>query len=260
MSESVELSTDGGTARVLLNRPDDYNALDPGLLGLLADVMVDLAVDDGIRTVIISGAGKAFCSGGDLKWAQAHPDGLATAFNILISRFHQVILEIRRMRKPVIAAINGVAAGGGFSLAIACDFSVMAESAVMKQAYTSSGLSMDGAGSFMLPRLVGQARALEIMAFDDLIPSERALAWGLVNRVTGDGNVLDEAGKMAEQLGARSTNSFGCSKQLVTDAFSTPLEAHMERERSCLIQCVRHGDGQEGLAAFVAKRKPVFSA
>ena len=162
------------------------------------------------------------------------------------------------MSKPVIAAINGIAAGGGFSLALACDFRVMAESAVLRQAYTSNGLCVDGGGSFILPRLVGLARALEIMAFDQPISSEQALSWGLVTKITQDGKALEEAMIMARELIKGSLHSFGWSKKLLTDSFNSSLETHIERERRGLSSCAAHPEGKEGLTAFAEKRKPVF--
>jgi 2-(1,2-epoxy-1,2-dihydrophenyl)acetyl-CoA isomerase len=162
------------------------------------------------------------------------------------------------MPKPVIAAINGIAAGGGFSLALACDFRVMAESAVLRQAYTSNGLCIDGAGSFILPRLVGMARAMEIMAFDKAISSEQALSWGLVTKVVKDGGTLEEATLMARELTQISLYSFGWSKKLLTDSLNTSFETHIERERRGLSSCAAHPEGQEGLRAFAEKRKPVF--
>jgi 2-(1,2-epoxy-1,2-dihydrophenyl)acetyl-CoA isomerase len=163
------------------------------------------------------------------------------------------------MAKPVVAAVNGVAAGGGFSLALACDFRVMAESAVLRQAYSSSGLSIDGGGTFTLPRLVGCARALEIVAFDAPIPAQQAAAWGLATKVVADGAAVDEAVALAERVAAGSLHSYGRSKRLLGDAFGTPLEAHLEREREALAACGAHADGQEGLRAFVEKRKPEFA-
>jgi 2-(1,2-epoxy-1,2-dihydrophenyl)acetyl-CoA isomerase len=172
---------EGRVAVLMLNRPAAFNAFDLDMLTVFADSLTTLASDDAVRAVVISGEGKAFCAGGDLKWALSYSRGPAAAFHELAARFHVGIVEIRRMTKPVIAAVNGAAAGGGFSLALACDFRVMAETAVLKQAYTSSGLSMDGGGSFTLPRLVGFARALEIAAFDPVIPAAQALAWGPSN-------------------------------------------------------------------------------
>jgi 2-(1,2-epoxy-1,2-dihydrophenyl)acetyl-CoA isomerase len=168
--------------------------------------------------------------------------------------------EIRRMRKPVIAAINGIAAGGGFSLAIACDLRVMAKSAVMKQAYTSAGLCIDGGGTHSLPRLVGLARAMEIVAFDRPISSEQALSWGLVTKVVDDGRALDESMGMAHELTRNSVHSFGWCKELLIDSFDTAFEAQLERERFALSICASHADGREGVKAFSEKRKPAFNA
>jgi 2-(1,2-epoxy-1,2-dihydrophenyl)acetyl-CoA isomerase len=163
------------------------------------------------------------------------------------------------MRKPVIAAVNGVAAGGGFSLALACDFRVVAQSAILRQAYTSSGLCIDGGGTFTLPRLVGLARAMEIVAFDKPISSEQALAWGLATKVVEDGRVLVEAWEMACELVEGSLHSFGWCKQLLTDSFHTAFETQIERERIGLSSCAAHPDGQEGLRGFAEKRRPIFN-
>ncbi|GAH44328.1 unnamed protein product, partial [marine sediment metagenome] len=155
-------------------------------------------------------------------------------------------------------AINGVAAGGGFSLALACDFRVMERSSVLKQGYTSSGLCIDIAGTFMLPRIVGLARAMEIAAFDRPITSEQALQWGLANRVVDDGGSLDEALNMAGELAERSLNAFGWVKQLLTDSFNNSFETHIELEREGICASSDHREGREGVTAFIEKRRPVF--
>ena len=260
MSRSVEIESDREIACVFLNRPEAFNALNMDMAECLATHLITLATNENVRGIIVSGRGKAYCAGGDLKWALAFPRGVSSAFHELAGRFHQAILEIRRMPKPVIAAINGVAAGGGFSLALACDFRVMSESALLRQAYTSSGLSMNGGGTFTLPRLVGLAKALEIAAFDKPISSDQALSWGLVTKVVKDGATMEDALKMAHELSKNSLNSFGWSKQLLTDSFNSSFEAHIERERLGLSQCATHPDGKEGLGAFIEKRKPRFIA
>jgi 2-(1,2-epoxy-1,2-dihydrophenyl)acetyl-CoA isomerase len=258
MSEPLRVERDGAIARVTLSRAAAFNALNMELVAALAENFFMLASDKSVRAIVLTGEGRAFCSGGDLKWVLACPQGPDAAFHQLAARFHLAIIEIRRMAKPVIAALNGVAAGGGFSLALACDFRVMAESAVLRQAYTSSGLSMDGGGTFTLPRMVGLARALEIAAFDKPISSDQALAWGLATKVVKDDGVLAEATVMAHDLAKISLHSFGLSKQLLNDSFSSPLEAHLEREREGLGSCGAHADGLEGLRAFTEKRKPTF--
>jgi 2-(1,2-epoxy-1,2-dihydrophenyl)acetyl-CoA isomerase len=258
MTEAVRLRRDGKTGVVMLNRPEAFNAFDQEMVELLAQHLTRLSVDDSISAVVISGEGKAFCGGGDLKAGLSFPGGAATAFHVLAATYHQAIVEIRRMRKPVIAAINGVAAGGGFSMALCCDFRVMARSAVLRQAYTSNGLCIDGGGTFTLPRIVGLARAMEIVAFDRPISSEQAMAWGLVTEVVEDGRALEEALEMARRLAKGSLHSFGWCKELLTNSFNTPFEAHIERERVGLSTCAAHPDGQEGMLAFVEKRKPAF--
>jgi 2-(1,2-epoxy-1,2-dihydrophenyl)acetyl-CoA isomerase len=259
MAETIEVKLDGHIAKVLLDRPEVFNAFDLDMIERLAGYLITLAVDNTVRGIVISGKGKAFCAGGDLKWAIDFPKGPSAAFHELAGRFHQAILEIRRMSKPVIAAVNGIAAGGGFSLALACDFRVMARSAILRQAYTSNGLCINGGGSFMLPRLIGLARTLEIVGFDRPISSEQALTWGLVTKVVEDGSALEEAVNIARELARGSLNSFGWAKQLLTDSFNTAFEAHIERERAGLCSCASHPDGKEGLRAFVEKRKPVFN-
>jgi 2-(1,2-epoxy-1,2-dihydrophenyl)acetyl-CoA isomerase len=260
MTELVIVRKDQGIATVLLNRPEAFNALNRELLASFSAAMLSLAVDQSVRAVIISGEGKAFCAGGDLRWVLACPQGPPAGLHELVALFHQAVLEIRRMPKPVIAAINGVAAGGGFSLALGCDFRVMAESAVLRQAYSSSGLCIDGGGSFFLPRLVGLARAMEIMAFDRPISSEQALAWSMVTRVAPQGKALEEATNMAQELARGSLNSFAWSKKLLTDSFDSSFETHIERERAGMCACSAHPEGMEGLRAFAEKRKPVFSS
>ena len=258
MSHPITMTQDDGIAKLMLDRPKVFNAFDHDMVEHFARHVVMLAVDDNVRGVVISGKGKAFCAGGDLRWVSEFRLGASVAFHKLAASFHQAILEIRRMPKPVIAAINGIAAGGGFSLALACDFRVMDKSAVLRQAYTSNGLCIDGGGTFMLPRLVGLARALEIVAFDKPISSAQALAWGLATKVVEDGRSVEEAVEMAHKLADGSLNSFGWSKQLLTDSFNTAFEAQIERERAGLCSCATHPDGGEGLQAFVEKRKPVF--
>lgn len=259
MNESVKLEITDRIAKVILNKPQTYNSFDLEMITLFANIIVSLAVNKAVGGIMITGAGKAFCAGGDLNWAQSFKDGSRAAFHELSSRFHQSILEIRRMNKPVIAAINGIAAGGGFSLALACDFRVMAKSATLRQGFTSNGLSIDGGGTFSLPRMVGLPRALEIAAFDKPISSEQALSWGLITRIAEDGKAVEETENMIREILNGSLFSFGWSKQLMTDSFHSSFEAQLQRERRGLASCAAHADGQEGLRAFREKRKPVFS-
>ncbi|MEW6265810.1 MAG: enoyl-CoA hydratase-related protein [Thermodesulfobacteriota bacterium] len=260
MSETVSLKLENGIGEIILNRPEAFNAFNLEIVEALAQRLMPLAHNQEIRALVISGAGRAFCAGGDLKWAASFPAGPPAAFHTLAGRFHQSIMEIRRLPLPVIAAVNGVAAGAGFSLALACDFRVMAQSAVLRQAYTSAGLCIDGGGTHSLPRLVGLAKALEIAAFDRPISAEQALAWGLATKVVPDGQALESAWNMARELAGLSLDSFRWAKRLLIDSFQTPLEVQLENERLGLTICAGRPDGREGMKAFTEKRKPKFPA
>jgi len=258
MDATVNLEKRDGTVIVMLNRPKAYNAFDLNMVRVMAEALIELAVDPQVTGVVITGQGKAFCAGGDLRWVNGFSERHAPAFHELAARYHQAILEIRRMPKPVVAAINGLAAGGGFSLALACDFRVMEASAVLRQAYTANGLSIDGGGTYTLPRLVGMARALEIAAFDPVIDAKKALSWGLVTELVDDGYACTRAIEMIQEIRRRPLSSFAASKRLMTDSFGTSFETQLEEERHLLAWASDQPAGREGIAAFLEKRKPVF--
>lgn len=258
MPDSVVVTKEESLATVALNRPETYNAFDRPTIQAFAEALASLATDEHTKVIIITGVGKAFCAGGNLKAVLAAPEGPRAAFHALAPVFHLAITEMRRTPKPVIAAINGVAAGGGFSLALAADFRVMARSATVRCAYTAAGLCPDGGGTFTLPRLVGAAKALDIIAFDTPISATQALECGLVTRVVDDDKVLDEAKSLARDLLGRSLHAFGWTKQLLQDTFGNALEQHLELERQGIAACGGHPDGLEGLTAFAQKRPPRF--
>lgn len=258
MNSLIEITYHDAVAELTLNRPEAFNAFNLEMVTAMADQLVKLASDENIRGVALTSSGRAFCAGGDLKWALDYAESPGASFHKLASQFHLAVLEIRRMMKPVVAAVNGIAAGGGFSLALACDFRIMETSAVLKQAYTSAGLCVDGGGTFTLPRMVGVARALEITAFDKPISSARALEWGLATKVVDDGSAREESLKMLEHLTRGSMHSFGHSKRLFNISYGNSFESQMELERDGLSLCSDHPDGQEGLTAFTEKRKPQF--
>ena len=258
MSDFVKVDIDNGIAIVTLHRPEAYNAFHLEMMDPFACRLTELATNDAVRAVVLTGAGKAFCAGGDLKSVTTASDGPNAALHRLAARFHAAIIEIRRMPKPVIAAVNGVAAGGGFTLALAADFRVIAKSVVMRCAYNAAGLCIDGGGTWILPRLVGPHRALEIAVLDAPITAGQALEWGLVTKVADDGQALEAALVLARDFMQRALNSFAQTKRLLLSAFETPLERQLEHEREAIAACSLHPDGAEGLAAFVEKRKPVF--
>jgi 2-(1,2-epoxy-1,2-dihydrophenyl)acetyl-CoA isomerase len=260
MEDPVKLEITEGLARLTLNRPKAFNAFDKDLVRMLCDYLIGISRDQEIAGVMIHGEGKCFCAGGNLKAIFESGLPYGRAFHALAAIFHQTVLEIRNMPKPVIAAIHGPAAGGGFSLALACDFRIMEKSATFVQAYTSNGLSIDGGGTFILPRIVGLSRALEIAAFDRPITSEQAASWGLVTEVVEDGKGPGRAMEMLSDLKKRSMSSFAASKRLFNMSFQNSLETQLERERELLSQCADLPSGREGIRAFMEKRKPVFSS
>ena len=203
--------------------------------------------------------GAAFSAGGDIKRAMNNPQGPASVFHELATHVHVCVTEIKRMRKPVVAAINGIAAGGGFSLALACDFRLMAESAQLKQGFTSNALCIDAGGTFIMPRLVGLARALEIAAFDELIDAQRALDWGLVTELAPDDRLIERSIAFLNKICEKSLHTFGWSKELLNGSLETSLETQLARERDGLVDCVSHPDGIEGMQAFLERRKPKFN-
>jgi 2-(1,2-epoxy-1,2-dihydrophenyl)acetyl-CoA isomerase len=258
MDKPILTQQRGNILEITLNRPEVFNALNLDMMKMLGETLASATVDHSIEGILLTGKGKAFCAGGDLKWISQQIEDASSILYRLAPQFHLSITEIRRMEKPVVAAINGIAAGGGFSLALACDFRVMGQSAILRQAYTSSGLSIDGGGSFALPRLVGLARAMEIMAFDKLISSAQALAWGLVTKVVPDDQVRSEGLAMLNDLTKTALHSFAWSKKLMNDSLHNTLETQLELERQGISDCAAHPDGQEGIQAFVEKRKPSF--
>ena len=259
MNELVKLDIIQGIAKITLNRPKAYNAFSLDMIQLLSERLIVLAMDQKVASVIITGEGKAFCAGADLKWLSGFGKSYGEALHELSARYHQAILEIRRMSKPVVAAINGITAGGGFSMALACDFRIMEASAVLQQAYTTNGLSIDGGGTFTLPRLVGLAKAMEIAAFDTPISSEQALSLGLVTEVVEDGQAVKRAIELINKVKRIPLSSFAACKKLITDSFNTSFETQLENERETLSWCADQPNGQEGVEAFLKKRKPVYT-
>jgi 2-(1,2-epoxy-1,2-dihydrophenyl)acetyl-CoA isomerase len=259
MNELVKLDMIQETARITLNRPKAYNAFSLDMIQLLSERLVELAMDQKVASVIITGEGKAFCAGADLKWLSGFGKSYGEALHELSARYHQAILEIRRMPKPVVAAVNGITAGGGFSMALACDFRIMEASAVLQQAYTTNGLSIDGGGTFTLPRLVGLAKAMEIAVFDTPISSKKALSWGLVTEVVEDGQAVKRAVELINKMKRIPLSSFAACKKLITDSLNTSFETQLENEREILSWCADQPNGREGVEAFLEKRKPVYT-
>lgn len=244
---------------ITLNRPRVLNAIDLEMAEQLMHCLLNAAKTPSIRAIVLTGAGRAFCSGGDLKFAyQANPEVPGDSFLALTAILHACIEEIREMSKPVIAAINGPAAGAGFFLALACDLRIMAQSAYLKQSNTSYGLSMPAGGTFTLPRLVGLARALEIAMFDEPISSTQAHTLGLVNRVVGDDCLLADAQQFAARAARMPIETLGRVKRLMNDSFDSTLSEQLAAERQTIAKTANAAEGREGVTAFLQKRQPQY--
>jgi 2-(1,2-epoxy-1,2-dihydrophenyl)acetyl-CoA isomerase len=244
--ETVNLYRRGPGAKVELNRPDRMNAWNNQFsLDLLAAIR-EVTEDPGVRAVLITGAGRAFSSGADLKEAAEQADGGPfDVYRILTERYHPLITGIRRMPKPVIAAVNGPAAGIGLSLALACDLVVAAESAYFSLAFVNIGLVPDGGSSLFVPSRVGFARAAELAMLGERLDARRALDWGLINRVWPDEEFGEESGKLLDRLASGATKSYAGTKRQLNQWLYERMAAS--------------GDFAEGLASFAEKRPPRFS-
>jgi len=261
MSEFSTLHFDvrDGIARVKLNRPESLNSFDRQGTGELRAVTGRCADDPSVRVVILSGAGAAFSSGGDMKAFHAQGNGLSGYVQEMASEFHVAMSRFARMDALVIAAVHGVAAGGGLSLAMAADLIVAAESARFTMAYTAQGLTPDGSSTYFLPRLVGFRRALELLTTNRVLSAAEALDWGLVNEVVPDGELTDRVEALAAQLAAGPALAFAGVKKLLHAGWTETLESQMERETRTITGIAHSHDAQEGIAAFVAKRPAKFS-
>jgi 2-(1,2-epoxy-1,2-dihydrophenyl)acetyl-CoA isomerase len=254
---SILLQRDGAIARLTLNRPDRLNALTLAMLGQLSAALSDIDGDETVRAVILTGGGRGFCAGQDLTDHEAVDD--TRAIRAVVERhYNPVIRQIRALPQPVIAAVNGVAAGAGCSLALACDIAVAAESAKLSNAFVNIGLIPDGGGSYFLPRLVGQARALGLTLLGEAIEARVAAEWGLIWKAVPDADFAREVDGLARRLAEMPTAAIGLIKHAINVSGHHSLEQQLAVEAELQAQAAETEDFQEGRAAFLEKRKPRF--
>jgi 2-(1,2-epoxy-1,2-dihydrophenyl)acetyl-CoA isomerase len=246
-------------ARITLNRPDAANALNIDMARDLMHAALQCDEDPTVRAVIITGTGRMFCAGGDLKSFAAQGENLAHHFKEVTTYLHAAVSRLTRMNAPVIAAVNGTAAGAGMSLACACDFVLAAESARFTMAYTRAGLTPDGSSTYFLPRIVGLKRALELTLTNRMLSAQEACEWGIVTRVVPDANLQAEADALAAQLASSATSALGAAKRLLHSGWTETLETQMELETRAIAERAHTADGPEGIAAFLEKRAPKFT-
>jgi 2-(1,2-epoxy-1,2-dihydrophenyl)acetyl-CoA isomerase len=259
--ETVKYERDENAAIITFNRPDALNALS---LQLTKDLRgaVERAISEKARAVVLTGAGRAFCSGGDLREMQSmwQREGRIEAFlEEPLKALHNVILLMRETPIPFVAAVNGVCAGAGTNFALACDIVFAAENASFNEAFVRIGLSPDCGGSFFLPRAVGEKLAAEIFMTGETIPAEKALAIGMINRVVTADNLMNEAMAMAKRLALAPTGSIGRIKQMLNASFSNDLSQQLELEHVNQIESGKSNDFKEGVTAFFEKRQPQFT-
>ena len=254
----VSFEVDGGVARMTLNRPEVGNALHIDMCKELMDVSIRCDEDPAIRALVVDAAGRMFCAGGDLKSFAGEADRLGPVLKEMTVWLHGAFSRFARMRAPVVTAVNGVAAGGGFGLAMCSDLVIAGESAAFTMAFTAAGLSPDSSSTWFLPRIIGLRRAQDLMLTNRRIGAREALEWGLVTRVVADDALADEAAGAARALANGPTEAYGSVKQLLAATFDNGLETQMELEAREVTANARGADGREGVAAFLEKRKPVF--
>lgn len=240
---------------ITLNRPDVFNAFNTEMLSELNDAFKKAADDDIIRCIILTGAGKAFCSGQDLK---DFKEKKLTFKEALDQRYNPLIRSIAYLPKPVICALNGVAAGAGISLALACDYRIASDSAVLTEVFINVGLVPDSGSSYFLPRIVGYAKAFEMCVTGEKISASEAKEIGLVNKVVSGKLLMKSAEAVAKDFAARPTKAIGMIKNLLNKSFDSSLDEILELEGDHQETAGNTEDFKEGIASFLEKRKPVF--
>lgn len=256
---TLKFSINEQVATIVLNRPDAANGLNMEMGKELMAAAIECDENPDVRCVVITGEGKMFCAGGDLKSFASYGDKLPHAIKELTTYLHAAISRFARMKAPVIIAVNGIAAGAGMGMAVCGDMVLAAQSAKFTMAYTATGLSPDGSASFFLPRLIGIRRTQELMITNRRLSAQEALDWGLVTQVVADDKLMDEAQSLARVLANGPTQAFGQVKKLLTSSFQEGLESQMELEAQGIASMTNLADGKEGIQAFLEKRQPTFS-
>jgi 2-(1,2-epoxy-1,2-dihydrophenyl)acetyl-CoA isomerase len=266
MNETTQLQTvnvqrNEGAVTLQLNRPDALNAWNAQLGADLLAALRDAAADEAVRSVVITGAGRAFSSGADLKdisGGDTAPDGRPDVYKTLTERYHPIMQTIREMPKPVVASVNGPAVGIGCSLALCCDLILAAESAYFLLAFVNIGLVPDGGSSLFLPTRIGMARATELSMLGERLAAERALQWGLINRVVADAKLAGETATLASRLAAGPTRSYAGTKRQLNNWLYTRMGEQLELEARIQQEMASSDDFLEGAMAFVQKRPARF--
>ena len=256
--QNLTVERAGAVATVTLRRPDAYNALNLSLGRELFEASLELVEDPSVRCVVITGSGRAFCAGGDVKDFVDNLGRIGAHIKELTTYLHGAISRFARSDKPVIMAVNGIAAGGGFSFALCGDLVVAAESAKFTMAYSKIAASPDGSSSYFLPRLIGLRRAMELYFTNRVLTAREALDWGLVTRVVADAELASAVGVLARELSQGPTKAFGGAKRLFHHSTWESLETQMELEAQAIAASGHTEDFRGGVRAFAQKQTPTF--
>jgi len=256
MYEFLKYELANGVATITLNRPDVYNALNNEITFELQDALKQVKRDAEVRVVVLTGEGKAFCSGQDLKASSKDPD--RSFSDSIHKRYNPIIMAIRNLPKPVICRLNGVAAGAGCSFALACDLIVAAESAKLIEVFVNIGLVLDSGSSYFLPRLVGSAKAFELSTMGTRVSAKEALDLGLVNAVAADVELDDAVKKYTDYYAAAPTKAIGLMKKMLNKSQHATLSEMLDYEAYCQDIAGSSQDHKEGVTAFLEKRSPKF--
>jgi len=252
----IKLTIENGVGRITLNRPEKFNSFNREMSMQLQKALNDCSANDSVRSVLFTGEGKAFSAGQDLSEAM-NPDGPGIQ-KIVEEHYNPIITLIREMQKPVVCAVNGVAAGAGANIALCCDIIVAGKSAAFIQAFSKIGLIPDSGGTFFLPRLIGFQRASALMILGDKVSADDALSMGMIYKVFEDEKLIEEAFAIANTLAHMPTKGIGLTKMLLNESYHHPLEEQLQMEAALQVEAAMTNDFREGVDAFLAKRKPVF--
>lgn len=259
MTEAVHVEVLGRVAVLTLSRPESGNAIDLDMADSLRRAVLACAADDAVRALLLTGQGRAFCVGGDVKAFAASGAAASALVETLTASLHTAIARLGRMDKPLVTAINGAAAGAGFGLAILGDVALAARSAKFAMAYGAIGLTPDGGATWLLPRLVGLRQAQRLALTGERIDADEAERIGLISAVVDDATLKDEALALARSLAEGPRQAFANTRALLHQSLSNGLETQLEREARDIAKAIAGSEGQEGIAAFVARRRADFS-
>jgi 2-(1,2-epoxy-1,2-dihydrophenyl)acetyl-CoA isomerase len=258
--ENILYTSEGGIARITLNRPDRLNSFNDAMHAELRDALAKVRADASARVLVLTGAGRGFCAGQDLSDRAVAPGDTPRDLGVSIERnYKPLVLALRTLPMPVVCAVNGVAAGAGANIALACDIVIAAKSASFIEAFAKLGLIPDTGGTYFLPRALGTARAMGLALLGDKLPAEQAAAWGLIWQCVEDAELPATVNKLAAHFATAPTRGLARTKEAIYASPANTLEAQLDLERDFMRELGYSDDYREGVAAFVAKRPPSFS-